>query len=208
MTVGQEDRLVRPPYPYCRAPAYTTNEEYVELLQKGANADQSHAMVNLGCHYHDGTFGLQENKTEARRLWTIAGNNFCNATACYNLATYYGTESGLGERMIYYYTKAAYMGNIHARFTLASIEPSRDNALKHFEIAAKCGHKESMATLRNAFKIGDITNDKLLHIMRVHQSAIKASSSENRTRAQHYFNVMDLTNGIPDGKQTVIPEGL
>ena len=83
---------------------------------------------------------------------------------------------------------------------MASIEPNRNNALKHFEIAAKCGRKESMASSRNAFSMGDITNDKLLHIMRVHQSAIEASSSENRTRAQNCFNVMGLTNGFPDGE--------
>ena len=47
--------------------------------------------------------------------------------------------------------------------------------------------------------MGDITKDKLLYIMRDHQSAIEASSSENRTRGQHYFNVMGLRNGIPDG---------
>jgi len=51
--------------------------------------------------------------------------------------------------------------------------------------------------------MGDITKDKLLYIMRDHQSAIEASSSENRTRGQHYFNVMGLTNGIPDREQTV-----
>ncbi len=52
--------------------------------------------------------------------------------------------------------------------------------------------------------MGEITKDKLLHIMRVHQSAILASSSENRTMTQHHFNVMGLTNGIPDSEEIVI----
>jgi len=41
--------------------------------------------------------------------------------------------------------------------------------------------------------MGDITKDKLLYIMRDHQSAIEASSSENRTRGQHYFKVGEST---------------
>ena len=207
MTVEQEDRSVRPACPYCRKPAYTTDKEYMDLLQKGAQAQQPNAMVNLGCHYNDGTFGLQENKIEAIKLWTkAAGDNSGNASACaaacYNLASYYATEVGSATKMMYYFKKAAYMGNIHARFALACIEQNRDNALKHFEIAAKCGHKKSMASLREAFRTGDITKDRLLYIMRDHQSAIEASSSENRTMGQHCFNVMGLRNGIPDGEQT------
>ena len=76
------------------------------------------------------------------------------------------------------------MRNIAARFALANIEPDREMALKYFEIEAKCGHKESMTTMLNAYGMGEISKVTLENIMRVHHDSISASTSDNRTKGE------------------------
>ena len=132
-------------------------------------------------------------------------NKLDNSASCYNLVCYYQDHSNT-NKAICYYTKTAYMGNIAARFTLANIEPDREMALKYFEIEAKCGHKESMTNMLNAYRMGEISKVTLENIMRVHHDSITASTSDNRTKWEFSYHDMGLTNGIPEGEHAIIRE--
>ena len=77
-------------------------------------------------------------------------------------------------------------------------------ALKHFEIEAKCGHKESMTTMWDTYRMGEISKVTLKNSMRVHHDSITASTSDNRTKGEFRYDVIGLTNGIPEGEHAII----
>jgi TPR repeat protein len=91
------------------------------LLKKGAKAKHPNAIFNLGSHYYEGSFGLDQDYNKAIVLWTESGE-LGNAQSYYNIGTYYCTIVQNVTRGLYYYEKAAIGGCIPARYTLALLK--------------------------------------------------------------------------------------
>ena len=59
-----------------------------------------------------------------------------------------------------------------------------ERAVKHFIIAAKLGHEESMKALWSHYSDGNITKEDLDATLRTHQAAITAMKSAQRDAAE------------------------
>jgi len=76
------------------------------------------------------------------------------------------------EKAIYHYEIAAMGGNEIARFWLGVYGLLMDNysrSMKHFIIAAKCGHDSSLKTVQNGYILGLLTKDDYACALRAHQ---------------------------------------
>lgn len=62
-----------------------------------------------------------------------------------------------------------------------------DRAVKHFIIAAKIGHINSMKKLWRRYAHGDINKEDLEATLRTHQAAIDAMKSPQREAAQSFL---------------------
>ena len=55
--------------PFCRTPIATSDEEFVERLQKRAEVNDANAMCNLGVCYRDGMYGIPLDHAKALELF-------------------------------------------------------------------------------------------------------------------------------------------
>ena len=76
------------------------------------------------------------------------------------------------EKAIYHYEIAAMGGNERARFWLGKYEWIMGNtsrSMKHFMIAAKCGHNKSLKMVELGYRQGQVTKDDYASALRAHQ---------------------------------------
>ena len=108
------------------------------------------------------------------------------------IIAYHTYREGLGvekdEKMkLYHMEEAAIGGHADARYNLASYEWSNYNfnrALKHWVIAAKLGHTESMQTLERSFTLSNLLGEEdFISILDAFQTAVDASTSPQREAA-------------------------
>lgn len=84
------------------------------------------------------------------------------------------------EKIAYHWEKAAIGGHSKARYCLGVYENAVGNierAVKHFIIAAKLGHEESMKEHWKYYSAENVTKENLDATLRSHQSAIDATKS-------------------------------
>jgi TPR repeat protein len=116
-----------------------------------------------------------------------------NIEAHFNLSIMYQ----LGERIekdkkkqVYHLEEAAIGGHPSARHNLGNHEfrNSRiDRAVKHYIIAAKLGHNESLGQVKWCFQRGFVSKDDY-EALRGHQAAVDATKSEQRDAAYGFDN--------------------
>ena len=89
--------------PFCRIPAYKTDKEQHERLEKRVESGDANAIYNLGCCYRNGDYGLQKDNHKAFSLFLRAadlGNVYAYAVigaAYYIMAMVWkGTRRWLG----------------------------------------------------------------------------------------------------------------
>ena len=90
------------------------------------------------------------------------------------------------KKAVHHYQIAAMMGNMCARFKLGCIEFQNGNyqrAMRHFMIAANCGHKDSLHNIKQGFRAGHVTKEDFERTLRTYQSSYDETKSEQRDRA-------------------------
>ena len=180
--------------PFCRHPPYQSNEEYMVLLLKGVREGRTSAIHNLGCHYYDGTFDLDQDIEKAIKLWTESGLN----VSYYNIGTYYCTIGQNWKRSQYYYEKAAIGGNIKARYALGILEEGLDDrrSMRHLIIASQFGHSDAMTKVVEGYRTGRVTKTNLEKALRNHQQATDAMRSTSREAGELRYRALGVSNGV------------
>ena len=78
------------------------------------------------------------------------------------------------------------MGSVQARYNLGCLEGNAGNhhrAMRHFTIAARAGHKESLDCIKGGFRRGFVTKDEYASTLRAHHEQQKEMKSDARDKA-------------------------
>ena len=62
-----------------------------------------------------------------------------------------------------------------------------DRAIKHWIIAAKLGHDDSLQRLKNGFQMGTVSKDVFAAALRAHKAAVDAMKSPQREEAERVW---------------------
>ena len=175
--------------PFCNTPVPQNNEEHQKrLLERINKYNDPEAMNSLGNFYYLGQIGLPVDHSKAVELYRRA-SELDLAEGHSNLGDAY--DDGLGVEMekkkaIHHRQIASMMGNVNDRCHLAYDEADNgnvDRAARHWMIAAKCGHDESLELVKGLFRRGAVTKDDFESTLRAHQASQDEIKSEQRDRA-------------------------
>ena len=174
--------------PFCRTPAWSSDEEYNEWLLKRVELNDTEAIYDLGICYRDGEYGFAQDYTKAFELFVRAGelgsaNAYCNIGRAY----YNGEGVGRDEKKAkHYYELAAMKGNVDARYTLGFVEGCAGNwerALKHYMIAAEGGYNDSIKCIQQMYMDGNATKEDYAKALRAYQLYLVEVRSKQRELA-------------------------
>jgi len=147
--------LTRAVCPYCNTKRpRDMADEIKRLFERMEKFNDANAMNNLGSFYKMGTNGLQIDYSKAVELFQRAGE-LGSAAAHYSLGNLYYFGEGVKrdtKKAVHHWQIAAMMGNNNARHNLGTYETKNRNvarAIKHYTIAAKCGHDESLEIIKD-----------------------------------------------------------
>ena len=174
--------------PFCRTPAITSHEEFVERNKKRAEGGDAGATFQLGRLYSRGRRGLPQDYGKAIELWLRAGE-LGSASANQNIGACYYNGQGVERDMkkAKYYTELAAMGgNVKARHELGNFEKDEGNmnrAMKHWMISATVGCDESLKENQKGYINGQVTKDDFEKALRSHKEANDEVKSDQREMA-------------------------
>jgi hypothetical protein len=168
--------------PFCREPSWDVEEDEKREMKR-VKANDPVAMREMGAERYD-----EGDYDTAFEYWTKAAE-LGDADSHFQLSVMYRKGNGVEkdkEKEVYHLEKAAIGGDPVARWNLACIEEENDNmerAVKHFIIAANLGYEDSMKSLWEYYKDGDINKKDLEATLRTHKAAIDAMKSSEREAA-------------------------
>ena len=169
--------------PFCRTPD-STEEDVIERNKKRMELGDTYAFFTMGCYYSRGYYGLPQNSAKALELWHNAGKFAYN-----NIGAAYAKGKGVErdtKMARHYYELAAMEGNVVARFNLGVSEYNAgnyDRALKHYMIAVRGGHTDSVKEIQQLYKDGHVTKDHYANALRDHQAYLNEIKSDQRDKA-------------------------
>ena len=175
---------------FCRIVAPKSMQEVIERLKRRVEVEDPFAIYILGCHYRDGTYGFPQDMDKALELFYRAAE-LDYAKAYCNIGWAHDHENGEGvevdpKKANHYYELAAMKGSVTARYNLGNNEEKADNmerALKHYMIAAKSGHNESLEMIQKLYSNGDATKDDYKKALRSYQAYLGEIKSNQRDEA-------------------------
>ena len=176
---------------FCRTNMPTTKEERNELVMKRIEANDPLAMSYVGMdRCEEGDY------KSAFEYWTRAAA-LGDVEAHYQLSCSYRDGQGVEKdekKELYHAEKAAIAGHPNARYNLGWTEEQRgrlDRAVKHFIIAAKLGHDDSLKSVKELYKAGYVSKEDFAAALRGHHAAVNATKSPQREEAHEYISKMD-----------------
>jgi len=167
--------------PFCRTPPPKTDEEIINRLTKRVEAGDAEAMYSLGNWYHTGMYDFPQDHTKALELFHRAAK-LGHANAYFYIGWAYQFSKGVerDEKKAQHYVElAAIGGSEETRYYLGvgeKMKGNMDRALKHFMIAAKTGHRESVEEIRELYS----NRQQLKKITQTHYNCIKSTWMELR----------------------------
>ena len=142
----------------------------------------------LSGYYRNGDEGFPQDYEKAFELFVRAGElgdtkAYCNVGHAY--------ENGHGveideKKANHYYKLAAIGGNVNSRCNLGNNEQragNMDKALKHYMIAAACGHNNSLKKIQKLYANGHATKDDYAKALRAYQAYLAEIKSTQRDKA-------------------------
>jgi len=170
--------------PFCRHPVPNSQEEADRNYMKRVEANDPFALCHMGekrCDEGDYK-GAVDYFKKAVKLG--------DADAHYNLSILYKDGEGGVEKdekkEVYHLERAAIGGNPDARYDLGIAEWHKcrhARAVKHFIIAAKLGHDDSLRSLKDCYRKGLVSKEDFAAALRGHQAADDATKSPEREEA-------------------------
>ena len=174
--------------PFCKAPPERSTEEEVKRLHKLMEKGNGVAFNQLAGLY-GGVSGKPKDWAKANELYLKAGE-LGYAGAYYNLGNSYYNGHGVEvdkKKAKHYWEIAAMKGSLHARHNLGAVELEDCNyqrAFKHYILAAKAGHDNSLGAVKQGFMKGDVTKDEYANTLREYQNSQDEVKSKARDKAR------------------------
>ena len=171
--------------PCCRT-LVPTDEENIERLKKRMEVGDAYAFFTMGNYYSRGYYGLPQNSNSAKAVKMLhkAGKFGYN-----NIGFAYAKGNGVErdtKMAKHYYELSAMEGNVVARHNLGANDYNAgnyDRALKHFMIAVKGGHTQSVKDIQQMFMDGHATKDHYANALRTHQAYLNEIKNDQRDKA-------------------------
>eukprot|EP00956_Cyclotella_meneghiniana_P015854 scaffold24638_cov48-Cyclotella_meneghiniana.AAC.6 len=182
--------LPREHCPFCNTAAPRSHEEANKrVYERIAKYNDPEAMYQLGSEYSQGVNGLPLDHVKANELFQRAielgsAGGHCRLALAYFLGKGIQVDT---KKAIHHWQMAAMMGNVSARCRLGAMEALSGNhnrAMRHFMIAARCGHDESLKTVKKGYMDGDVTKDDFEKTLREHKASQDETKSDERDRAK------------------------
>jgi len=174
--------------PFCRTPIPSTYKEAMEREKERVEAGDAVAMHNLGNYYSRGEGGYPQDYGKALELYHRAAElgyskAYCNIGCAYDQGV--GVEVDK-KKAIHYYELAAIGGSATARENLGKHEArvgNYDRALKHFMIAARDGHADSLKVIKITYSNGHATKEDYTKALQLYQTYLGEIKSVQRDKA-------------------------
>jgi len=173
---------------FCRTPPARSDEEEIKRTKNLMDKGNAEAYFLLAGYYATGSRGLPQNHQKANELCLKAGK-LGSASAYYNLGNSYNVGVGLEvdkKKAKHYFELAAINGYVHGRHNVGAFEGLAGNhqrAIKHYIIASKAGHENSLDMVKLGFMDGLITKDEYATTLRAYQRIQDEMKSDERDRA-------------------------
>ena len=180
----QEEESLKSRCPFCRMPPPLSDRESNQYCMKRIEANDPFAIRTMGAIYYN-----QQNYSSAFEYWTKA-TQLGDVEAQNDLAVLYMEGNGVEKdkkKEMYHLEEAAIGGHPVARYNIGMNEGRSgrlERAAKHFIIAAKSGHGESIDNLKACFMMGGVEKEDYAAALRAHQAALDATKSPHRERAE------------------------
>jgi tetratricopeptide (TPR) repeat protein len=182
-----------PSCPFCRLRVASSTKECIAMMEKRVDANDAEAILQLGKIYLNGDedSGIREDADKAVNLFHRAAE-LGSAEAYHSLSAMYVRGLGVKKddtKAIQYCEKAAMAGNVNARFNLGNMDADAgnfDQAVKHWLIAASCGHIKAVNEIKKAMCDGNATRDHYAQALRGYQQWVNEVVSDERDRAAAY----------------------
>lgn len=175
--------------PFCNAPTTRgLKNEYRMLNERIEKYNDASAMSHLGLCLNSGLNGFPVDQPKAFEMYkrASAGGNIMSN---YNLGNSYFYGRGVEvdkKKAIHHWQVAAIGGVADARYNLGceDFDVNIWRAMRHFVIAAKCGHDKSLHEVKNGFRSGLVTKDEFEKTLRCHQTSQDETRSEQRDKVK------------------------
>eukprot|EP00984_Skeletonema_dohrnii_P015126 scaffold6484_cov114-Skeletonema_dohrnii-CCMP3373.AAC.3 len=169
--------------PFCRHPAPKSEEEEIKNVMKRVKANDPVAMVQMSLRRKE----AGDYVTAFRYLSKAA--ELGDAGAHFELSIFYEGQCVEKDvkKELYHLEQAAIGGDAIARYNLGCEEEENDmmdRAIKHWIIAAKLGHDDSLDNLKVCFRGGLVSKEDFAAALRAHQAAVEATKSPQREAAE------------------------
>ena len=177
---GNDDKC-----PFCNADRGSkTEEENIEDITKRVEANDPASIYLLATHYHQGLYGLQQDRAKAIELYVRAAD-LGSSKAHSSLGSIYYKGGDL-KKAKFHIEAAAMAGHEVARFNIGSLEAESGNlerAVKHWTIAASAGEFDAMHEMRVEFEQGYVRRESINSTL----SAYNNSCVEIRSKARDVY---------------------
>ena len=178
--------------PFCRKRPPKTKKEADICLMNRAAANDPLALRKIGLDKYLRGNDDDETFLEAVEYLSRAAA-LRDAFALFYLSCFRRMGKGVerDEKLgIYYLEESALAGANDARFALGMFEEEKgnfDRAVKHWIIAANCGHDDSLDSLKKCYKEGRISKEDFASALRTHQATVNATKSPQREATKDMF---------------------
>jgi len=165
-----------------------SDKKTIKRCEKRMKLNDPNAFHRLAYAYTNGEWGLRKDMKKAFKYYTRAAE-LGSSRSHYEIGVCYHFGEGVDKdtkRAFYHWELAAIDGHEMARHTLGANEGNNGNigrAMKHFMIAAKSGHGDSLKMVGEGYKRGHVTKDEYATTLRAYQVSIDEVKSEQREKA-------------------------
>ncbi len=169
---------------FCREPVAKSEKEVDKNVKKRIKKKCPVAM------YHMGRDCIDEGDYDTALEYLTSASELGDAGSHYGLSIMYHQGQGVEkdkEKEVYHLEQAAIGGHHMARHNLGCFEANNgrfDRAKKHFIIAANLGYHDSLNALRLLHADGYASKKEYADSLRSYQSAVEATKSSGRKRAE------------------------
>jgi len=177
------EKLGKRTCPFCRQPEPKADVEIEGYKTRRMEVNDPVAIREAGKRcYHQGDY-------ESAFKYFSKAAELSDAEAHYCMSFLYREGNGVGREVakrLQHLEDAAIGGHPKARHNLGVYEVNRgriERGVKHFIIAAKNGHDDSVKALRELHAAGNVSQDDFDLALRAHQAVVDASNSPQRESA-------------------------
>jgi len=179
--------------PFCRVPTHTSEKEANERDKALVEAGDPLAIYNHGCDYENGANGFEQDHVKSLELFQRAGELGYAAAFC---MIGYAYQFGRGVEVdkmkaLYFYELGAMKGCAYSRYNLGDNELRKGNmnrALKHYMIAVRSGHVNSLEAIKKSYSKGHATKEEYTKALRAYQEYLGEIKSPQRDEAAVFSN--------------------